>query len=80
MKRLMIEIVDSMFIMILCFTTLFTAMLMKSRSAFLLDYNINYETLFITMAGFMVCISFIIKHSERGLGDMLEKIYTDETD
>ncbi len=73
-RKLIFEIMDSLFIMILCFGTLLTAMLMKDNSVSL-SYTVHAETLLIVVVGLVVYFGFILKNSERDLKAMIEHLY-----
>ncbi|MFA9423301.1 MAG: hypothetical protein ACERLG_06970, partial [Sedimentibacter sp.] len=60
--NMVVEIFDSMFIMILCFATLLSAMLMQKKD-FEISYIINFKTLFITLLGLVVYLAFMLSHS-----------------
>jgi len=68
---------DTMFIMLLCFATLLTAMLMKGHSMGGMDYHINYLTLGIMVIALLIYIFLLITNSEKGLKNMIKTIYAD---
>lgn len=82
-NNIILEIFDSMFIMILCFATLMSAMLMQSKDV-KISYIINFKTLLITFIGLAVYLVFMLSQSQKGLKSMIEHIYknekTDEVD
>ncbi len=75
---IIVEIFDSMFIMILCFATLFAALLMQKNSNNTLSYIVDLKTLAITVLGFIVYLTFLLSQSEKGLKDMINHIYSNE--
>ncbi len=77
-NNIILEIFDSMFIMILCFATLLSAMLMQSEDA-KISYIINYKTLFITFIGLAVYLTFMLSQSQKGLNSMIKHIYKNES-
>ncbi len=70
-------IFDTMFIMVLCFATLLTAMLMKGDSIGGLDYHINCLTFGIMVIALMIYILLLVTNSEKGLRSMIKTIYID---
>lgn len=76
-SKMLVEIFDSMFIMLLCFGTLLTAMLMQGESSEL-TYVINFKTLAITVIGLVVYLVFVLSQSEKGLKSMVNHIYSDK--
>ena len=72
--KLIVEIFDSMFIMILCFATLLSAMLMQ-RGGSELKYIINFKTLIITVVGLIVYLTFLLSQSDKGLKYMINHIH-----
>jgi len=73
-RTIFFEILDSLFIMILCFGTLLTAMLMKDGNISL-SYTIHMNTFLIVIIGLTVCLAFILIHSEKGLKKIIEHLY-----
>ncbi len=73
-QNIFLEIVDSLFIMVLCFGTLLTAMLMKNVSTNL-TYTIHINTLLTVILGLVVYLAFTLSHSEKGLKKVIEHIY-----
>lgn len=76
-SKMIVEIFDSMFIMILCFATLLTAMLMQGEGSEL-KYVINFKTLIITVIGLVSYLTFVLINSEKGLKSMVKYIYSNE--
>lgn len=75
MKKIFIEIMDALFIMILCFGTLLTAMLMKG-GGINLSYTIHANTFIAVIVALIACLGFILTHSERGLKKVIESLYS----
>ena len=73
-SKLLAEIFDSMFIMILCFATLLTSMLMQGETGEL-SYFINYKTLIIMVIGLVIYLAFMLRQSDKELKDMINHIY-----
>lgn len=77
-NKMLMNIFDTLFIMILCFGTLLTAMLMKEKSTGVMDYSINIKTFALTIGGLLLYMSFIIIQSEKSLKSMINHIYGDK--
>ena len=73
-QNIFFEIVDSLFIMLLCFGTLLTAMLMKGGSINL-TYAIHIKTLLTVILGLAIYLTFTLSYSEKGLKKVIEHIY-----
>ncbi|QOX61898.1 hypothetical protein FRZ06_00265 [Anoxybacterium hadale] len=73
-RKIIFEIFDSLFIMILCFGTLLTAMLMKD-SSIRLSYTIHMKTFLIVLVGLFVYFAFVLNNSEKGLKKTIEHLY-----
>jgi len=74
-NSMFLAVFDTVFIMILCFATLLSAMLMKGKSDGLMDYSINWITLGVTFSALVAYMIFIISQSEKGLKDMINHVY-----
>jgi hypothetical protein len=68
---------DTFFILVLCFATLLTAMLMKGDSMGGLNYHVNYLTFGIMVIALLIYIFLLLVNSEKGLRNMIETIYVD---
>lgn len=77
-KNLWVELADSMFIMVLCFATLLTAMLMSGNTSGELSYAINVKTLGIVIASLVVYLVYILYQSDKELKSMIQSLYCDE--
>lgn len=77
-KNLWIELADSMFIMVLCFATLLTAMLMSGNTSGELSYAINFKTLGIVITSLFVYLIYILYQSDKELKTMIQSLYSDE--
>lgn len=77
-NNIILEIFDSMFIMILCFATLLSAMLLQNKDV-KMSYIINFKTLLITFIGLAVYMAFMLNQSQKGLKSMIEHIYKNES-
>ncbi|HKK95955.1 MAG TPA: hypothetical protein VJ916_06570 [Anaerovoracaceae bacterium] len=73
-------IFDTLFIMILCFATLLTTMILQGGVIVGgeggMNYQIKFPSFIITMGGLLVYIIFILKISNRELKKMIEIIYS----
>ncbi len=74
-NNILLETFDALFIMILCFATLLTAMVLKGNSSGGIDYSLNFKTLSITIVVFIVYLLFVVKQSDKGLRDMISKLF-----
>lgn len=72
--KLIVEVFDSLFIMILCFLTLLTAMLIQGGNS-VLTYVIDVKTLAITITGLVVYLTFVLRQSDKGLQKLTNHIY-----
>ncbi|KNZ42200.1 hypothetical protein [Acetobacterium bakii] len=77
-KKLALEIFDSLFIMLLCFATLLSAMLLKNNSGAGLDYTIHVKTLITTFLGLAIYLLYMLNRSDKGLKTMINYIYPTE--
>jgi hypothetical protein len=80
--RLMVQIFDILFIMVLCFVTLWATM--KLRGKVLvgsgegqggLDYAFHPWSFGLVVLIFLVYLGFMLRHSERELKEMVEHVY-----
>lgn len=76
-KNFWIELMDSMFIMVLCFATLLTAMLMSGKSSGALNYGIDFKTLGIVIVSLGIYLAYILYQSDRELRSMIQNLYCD---
>jgi len=72
-----VELADSMFIMILCFATLLTAMLMSGNTGGELSYGINFKTLGVVITSLFVYLTYILFQSDKELKSMIHRLYSD---
>jgi len=75
--NIFLEIFDAMFIMLLCFGTLLSAMLMQMNAAVGMKYHLNYITFGIMLICLMIYIFLVLTHSEKGLKRIIKIIYAD---
>ena len=76
--KMLLEIFDALFIMLLCFATLFSAMLLKGDSLQGMQYSINANTLGITLIGLCAYFAFVLSQSDKGLKALIDRIYKDK--
>lgn len=74
-KSVLLTVFDTLFIMMLCFATLLSTMLMKGKSDGIMDYSINWRSLGLTLGALISYMIFIIMQSEKGLKSMINHIY-----
>ena len=77
-RNWMYEAFDILFVMILCFATLLSAMLIKGDSPLNMEYAIKPATFVLTFGAVMVYIGYVARESEKGLKAMVEKVYGQE--
>ena len=76
--KMLVEAFDALFIMLLCFGTLLSAMLLTGDGIDGVRYSINYITLGITLLGLFIYLSFILPQSDKGLKVLINQIYDHE--
>lgn len=76
-SNFLVEMFDAMFIMLLCFGTLLSAMLLKGDSIAGLKYHLNYITFGAMFLCLLIYISLLIIHSEKGLKGMIKILYVE---
>ena len=69
------EAFDILFIMILCFATLLSAMLIKGSNPLQMEYIIKPATFIMTVGSIGIYIWYVSRESEKGLKMMIQKIY-----
>lgn len=74
-KSFWMELLDSMFILILCFATLFTAMIIKERIGSTLSYQIDYKTLGAVILSLIVYLIYLFYHSDKQFKIMIQNYY-----
>ncbi|GAA0181674.1 hypothetical protein SH2C18_41760 [Clostridium sediminicola] len=75
-----LELFDTLFIMILCFGTLLSAMLFKGENISGIKYLFNASTFAVTILCLTVYIIFILIQSDKGLRKLTKHIYKDEVE
>ncbi|WP_326974529.1 hypothetical protein [Caproicibacter sp. BJN0012] len=71
----MFEIFDSLFLMLLCFLTLFLAMRLGVNTEGILNYSVNRRTLIITCLGLISVLTLIITKSDKSLKKIIKEVY-----
>lgn len=69
---------DTLFIMILCFATLLSAMILKGGVISEMKYSVNWFTLAITLVGLGIYLCFVLPQSNKELKLMIKEIYGDK--
>lgn len=77
-KKLLSEIFDSFFIMIICFATLLTAMLLKGNVMNEAVYRVDGLTLGILILSLIIYLSFILHQSDKELRKIMSERYKDQ--
>lgn len=74
-SNIFLEIFDTLFVMLLCFGTLLTAMIMGNSEIGSTNYSINPLTFSATVIIVILYLLFIISQSDKGLKEMLFQLY-----
>jgi hypothetical protein len=74
-SNLFMEIFDALFIMIICFATLLTAMLMKGSTLGTSVYIVHITTLAVTVFALGVYLFFVLRRSEKELKGIVSDLY-----
>jgi hypothetical protein len=83
-SHVLVQWFDVLFVMLLCFITLLTTMLMRGKvlvgsgSTEGLDYSFSWRTFGAVAAIFLVYVWYMLSHSERELKEMVRHVYGDE--
>jgi hypothetical protein len=80
MKKIIILVFDVMFVMILCFATLLTTMLMQGGllvggDGSGLDYSFNLLTFSVTFGGLFLYMIYVLRSSDKELKAMIKEKY-----
>lgn len=84
-SSLFMEVFDVLFVMILCFATLLTTMLMQGGvlvggSTTGIHYTFRLGTMLILIAGFIAYLLYVIPKSDSELRIMIRQIYGEDGD
>lgn len=80
------NVFDVLFIMILCFATLLSTMLIQggvlvgSSGTSGISYTFSFGSFALVVAGLVGYLLYIIPHSDKELRSMIKQIYTDKTE
>jgi uncharacterized membrane protein YozB (DUF420 family) len=74
-NNIFVEIFDTFFILIICFATLLSAMVMKGTTSGEINYSLNITTFIITISFIILYLSFMLFQSEKGLKETIRKRY-----
>ena len=66
---------DTLFVMLLCFATLLTAMLLKGETGAGMSYLLDYPTLGITFGALALYFAYLLPLSNKGLKLTINAIY-----
>lgn len=83
-KNRFMEVFDVLFIMVLCFATLLSTMLMRGKvlvgsgSGGGMAYTFSVGTFLLTFLGLGVYLAIVIPQSDRELGEIVEMLYGEE--
>ncbi len=82
MKNKIMLIFDVMFVMLLCFATLLSTMLLQGGllvggEGSGIDYSFNPVTFIITVGGLFMYMIYVLRSSDRELKSMIEERYSD---
>ena len=81
----LVQCFDVSFIMILCFATLLTTMIVHGKvlvgagSGQGLDHSFKASTFLLVAAIFVIYMWYMLRHSDRELGDLVNHIYGEKT-
>jgi hypothetical protein len=83
MKKLLILVFDVMFVMVLCFATLLTTMLLRGGmlvggGSMAIDYSFNIITFLLTIGGLFSYLVYVLISSDKELHTMIEEQYGKE--
>ena len=84
MKKLLILVFDVMFVMVLCFATLLTTMLIRGGmlvggDGMAIDYSFNLITFILTVGGLFLYLVYVLISSDKELHTMIEEQYNEES-
>ncbi len=74
-STLWLQIVDSLFVMLLCFATLLSAMVMNKGAGSGISYSIHTISVVATVCGLIIYLYYLLNQSEKGLRSMVLHIY-----
>ncbi|MGK0465814.1 hypothetical protein [Clostridium sp.] len=77
-SNVLLETFDAIFIMLLCFGTLLTAMIITKDEIVVTNYSIDLIPFIITVMTVVLYLYFIISQSAKGLRVMIPELYDEE--
>lgn len=77
-SNVLLEIFDVLFIMLLCFGTLLTAVIMEKGEAGGTNYSIHFTTFAVIVMVVVLYLCFILSQSDKGLRAMIHQLYGEE--
>lgn len=66
---------DTLFVMLLCFATLLSAVLFKGESGPGIRYFLNLPTVALTVGALALYFGYLLPRSERGLHQTVSQVY-----
>lgn len=73
-----VKVFDILFIMVLCFATLFATMLLRGKTSEKDLYILEIRSALATLGGFTLYFLYILRHSHKELKLMVEEMYREE--
>ena len=67
--------IDSLFVMILCFATLLSAMLVNKDTVDGISYSIHTISVSATVLGLFFYLYYLLNQSDKGMRKMVQHIY-----
>lgn len=77
-SNVFLEIFDALFIMVLCFATLLTVMIIKKDEIVVTNYSIDVISFVITIMSVILYLCFIVFQSDKGLRVMIQQLYDED--
>jgi hypothetical protein len=77
-KTFWMELMDSMFILFLCFATLFTAMVIKEKIGSELSYIIDLKTLGAVILSLIIYLAYLLYHSDQEFKIAISSYYKEQ--
>jgi len=77
-NNLWLVLFDTLFVMLLCFATLLTAMFFKTESSGGMLYLINVSTLCITFGALALYFAYLLPLSDKGLQSTVNALYSNK--
>lgn len=74
-KAFWLQVIDSLFVMILCFVTLLSAMLVNKDTVDGINYSIHAVSVSVTILGLIFYLYYLLNQSDKGLKAIVQHIY-----